>query len=153
MLELLLLLHDLLDTLLELLMLLLVRSCGLLGENGLLQLLQLRHVLLKGGQLLLVGDGVLLEGGEGLLVLLLELALLKHLLLQLLIELLQLLELGQLLGVLLKSGLQLRLLSPFSVDLAAGLGLGPLTGRDGGQAPPTRGQGQVRHILQHLTQT
>jgi hypothetical protein len=85
MLQLLLLLHDLLDTLLQLLMLLLVRSCRLLGENSLLQLLKLCHILLKGGQLLLVGDGILLQGSQSLLVLLLELALLKNLLLQLLV--------------------------------------------------------------------
>lgn len=57
----------------------------------LLQLLQLRHILLQGCQLLLVGDGVLLEGSQSGLVLLLQLPLLQHLLLQLLVQLLQLL--------------------------------------------------------------
>ena len=69
-LQLLFLLQDLLHSLLQLLMLL-VMSCCLLGQNGLLQLLQLRHVLLKSSQLLLVGEGVLLQGREGGLVLLL----------------------------------------------------------------------------------
>ena len=45
----------------------------------LLQLLELSHVLLERRQLLLVGDSVLLEGRQGRLVLLLQLALLEHL--------------------------------------------------------------------------
>ena len=73
----------------------------------LLELLQLRHVLLERRQLLLVGHGVLLERRQGGLVLLLQLALLEDLLLELLVELLELLELGQLLGVLLQRRLQL----------------------------------------------
>ena len=98
-LKLLLLLKDLLHTLLELRMLLLsiVRSgCRhrgrcLLRQDVLYQLLQLRHVLLQGCQLLLVGDGVLLKSCKRGLVLLLQLPLLQHLLLQLLVQLLQLL--------------------------------------------------------------
>ena len=51
----------------------------LLFEAVLLELLELCHVLLQSGQLLLVGDGVLLESGQSGLVLLLQLSLLKNL--------------------------------------------------------------------------
>ena len=51
----------------------------LLFEAVLLELLELCHVLLQSGQLLLVGDGVLLEGGQGGLVLLFQLSLLLDL--------------------------------------------------------------------------
>lgn len=57
-----------------------------------------------------------------------------YLLLQLLVELLQLLELGQLLRVLLQRRLQLRLLRALAVNLARGLGLRALAGRDVRQA-------------------
>ena len=99
----------LLNPLLKLLVLLLMRR-GLLRQNGLLKLLQLCHILLQRGQLLLVGDRVLLQVGQGLLVLLFELSLLDDLLLQLLVQLLQLLQLCKLLRVLLQRGLQLGLL-------------------------------------------
>ena len=122
-------------------------------------------VLLERRQLLLVGDSVLLEGRQGRLVLLLQLPLLEHLkngvrsggedqgmsqeaggaadlLLQLLVKLLQLLQLSQLLRVLLQSLLELALLGALAVDLAGGLGLGPLRGRDVGQGP-ARGDGQA----------
>ena len=68
----------------------------------LLQLLQLGNVLLQSCELLLVGDCILLQSSQGRLVLLLQLPLLKHLLLQLLVQLLQLLQLGELLRVLLQ---------------------------------------------------
>lgn len=105
-LKLLLLLKNLLYALLELRMLLTVvvatgavvssrDSCWslllLLRQDMLFQLLQLRDILLQSRQLLLVGDGILLESSQGCLVLLLQLSLLQHLLLQLLVQLLQLL--------------------------------------------------------------
>ena len=78
---------------------------------------------------------------------LLQLTLLQDLLLELLIQLLELLQLGQLLAVLLEGSLQLALLALvigigvgatvvvlLVVDnLSAGLGLGPLRGRQVGQ--------------------
>ena len=60
-------------------LLLLVVRGGLLGQDVLLQLLQLGHVPLQVGKLLLVGHGVLLEGGQRGLVLLLQLSLLLDL--------------------------------------------------------------------------
>ena len=72
----------------------------------LLELLQLSHILLERSKLLLVGDGILLQGSEGGLILLLKLALLQNLLLQLLVELLKLLQLGELLRMLLQSRLK-----------------------------------------------
>lgn len=59
-LQLLFLLQDLLDSLLQL-MLLVLRGC-LLCEDVLLKTLQLGHIVLQGRQLLLVSDGVLLQG-------------------------------------------------------------------------------------------
>ena len=59
-LQLLFLLQDLLDSLLQL-MLLVLRGC-LLCEDVLLKTLQLGHVVLQSGQLLLVSDGILLQG-------------------------------------------------------------------------------------------
>lgn len=105
-LELLLLLENLLDTLLEL-----SRSRGrrwtLGGAGGvgrsqdlLLQLLKLRHILLKRSQLRLVLQGVLLQGGQSGLVLLLQMPLLHHLLLKVLVQLLELLKLLELLQLL-----------------------------------------------------
>ena len=70
------------------------------GEHLLLELLQLRNVLLQGGQLGLVLQGVLLEGSESGLILLLQLPLLHHLLLEVLIELLELVQLLELLKLL-----------------------------------------------------
>ena len=106
-LKLLLLLKNLLHALLELRMLLTIvvvatgavvssrDSCWslllLLRQDVLFQLLQLRDILLQSRQLLLVGDSILLESSQGGLVLLLQLSLLQHLLLQLLVQLLQLL--------------------------------------------------------------
>ena len=59
-LQLLLLLKYLLDSLLQL-MLLVLRGC-LLCQDVLLKTLQLGHIVLQGRQLLLVSDGVLLQG-------------------------------------------------------------------------------------------
>ena len=73
-LQLLLLLKYLLDSLLQL-MLLILRGC-LLCEDVLLEALQLGHVVLECGQLLLVGNGILLQGSQRRLVLLFQLALL-----------------------------------------------------------------------------
>jgi len=67
---------------------LLVVGSSLLGQDSLLQLLKLRHILLKCCQLLLVRNGILLQGSQSCLVLLLELSLLQDLLLKLLVELL-----------------------------------------------------------------
>jgi hypothetical protein len=67
-LQLLFLLQDLLDSLLELVLLILGR--GLLCQDVLLKALQLGNIMLQGGQLLLVGDGILLQGRKSRLVLL-----------------------------------------------------------------------------------
>ena len=77
----------------------------------LLKLLELRHILLKSGKLLLVCYRILLKGREGGLVLLLQLPLLLDLLLQLMVKLLQLLQLRQLLAMLLQRRVQLTLLA------------------------------------------
>lgn len=103
-LQLLFLLQNLLDSLLQLLLLVL-RGC-LLFEDVLLKNLQLGHIILEGGQLLLISDGVLLQHGQSRLILLLHLALLRHLMLQLLVQLLELLKLGQLLAVLMECSLE-----------------------------------------------
>ena len=58
----------------------------------------------------------------------------NYLLLELLIKLLKLLELGELLGVLLQRSLELGLLGSLAINLARGLSLGSLTRRDVGQA-------------------
>jgi len=84
---------------------LLVVGGGLLGEDRLLQLLKLCNILLERCKLLLVGNRILLQRSQGSLILLLQLPLLEHLLLQLLVQLLQLLQLGKLLRVLLQGSL------------------------------------------------
>jgi len=121
----------------------------------LLKTLQLGHVLLESGQLLLIGDGVLLQSSEGGLILLFQLTLLQHLLLELLVQLLQLLQLGQLLAVLLEGSLQLALFALISSIAATSTGGGSgnvLLVVDNfptrfGLWPFRRGQiGQVGHI-------
>jgi len=97
--------------------------------------------------LLLVGNCILLQSCQGRLVLLLQLSLLEHLLLQLLVQLLQLLKLSQLLRVLLQGGLQLGLLlGSLPVNLARGFCLRSLTGRDVGEGT-ARGNGETGHPL------
>lgn len=119
----------------------------------LLKTLQLGHVLLESGQLLLIGDGVLLQSSEGGLILLFQLTLLQHLLLELLVQLLQLLQLGQLLAVLLEGSLQLALFALISSIAATSIGSGNvLLVVDNlptrfGLWPFRRGQiGQIGHI-------
>ena len=70
MLQLLFLLQHLLNSLLQL-MLLILRGC-LLSQDVLLKNLELGHVMLEGSQLMLVLNSILLQDGQGLLVLLLE---------------------------------------------------------------------------------
>ena len=93
------------------------------GQRGLVLLLQLALLLNLSRDVITINPN--LETGAHLYC---------YLLLELLIKLLKLLELGQLLGVLLESSLKLGLLRSLAINLTRRLSLGPFTGWDVGQA-------------------